>query len=236
MADYAGATMHGVSGILLALISRNSTGVGQQVDVAYLDSTFALLSAVPGIRDYFVGSDEPRRGGNVFSGDYAYYAVYKTLDNKWITVGCMEPWLWDNFCEALERPDLKSAKMNIEDFQNPASHEAVKVKKEIQGIIAQKNQKDWVSLLDKYDVCIGEVNNFSEAVSHPQIKHREMVVDLDDGRVEGGKQPGIAIKLSETPGKIRGRPPKIGEHTKLILDGLGYNKVDLRHLQKVGAI
>ncbi|MEC9247575.1 MAG: CaiB/BaiF CoA-transferase family protein [Pseudomonadota bacterium] len=236
VADYAGATMHGVAGILLALIARSSTGCGQQVDIAYLDSAFALLSAVPGIRNYFVGSKEPRRGDNVFSGDYAYYCVYQTSDNKWITVGCMEPWLWENFCDALNRPDFKNAKMRTEDFENPASDRAKEVKREIEKIIGKKTREEWIALFEEHDVCVGEVNDFSEAISDPQLSSRQMVLDLGDQRVEGGKQPGVAIKLSETPGKIRGRPPEIGEHTDSILNSLGYTMTECKKFREIGAI
>ena len=234
--DYAGATMHGVVGILLGLIARNLTGRGQHVDVAYLDTTFSLLSAVPGIRNYFVGGANPRRGHNVFSGDYAYYTVYKTGDSKWISVGCMEPWLWDNFCEAIGREDFKVHKMKTEDFQKIAPKESRWVKKEIEAIILGKTRDEWVSIFNDYDVCVGEVKDMSEVVLDEQIRHREMVIGLDDPRVVGGKQPGIAIKLSETPGRVRSRPPAIGEHTESVLRSIGCSKRELENLRKVGAI
>src|ERR671924_1124573 len=53
IADYAGATMHGALGIMLALFARERTGRGQYVDVAYLDTTVHLLAATPNMRFFF---------------------------------------------------------------------------------------------------------------------------------------------------------------------------------------
>ena len=148
----------------------------------------------------------------------------------------MEPWLWENFCDALNRPDFKEAKMRTEDFENPASDRAKEVKKEIEKIIVKKTREEWIALFEEHDVCVGEVNDFSEAVSDPQLGSRKMVLDSDDQRVEGGKQPGLAIKLSETPGEIRGRPPEVGEHTHSILNSLGYTMTECKKFRKIGAI
>jgi len=234
--DYAGATMHGVIGILLALFARQSTGRGQHVDVSYLDTSFALLAAVPGIRNFFIGGPEPHRGENVFSGDQAYYTVYPTQDGKWFSVGCMEPWLWNNFCDALQRPDLKKYHLQTDDFQNPASDEQRQVKTELDAIMQTKTCAQWVDFFADVDVCVGEVNGLGEEMSDPQLQHREMIVPVDDERLSDAKQPGISIKLSDTPGKIHSRPPKLGEHTDEIIADLGRSLEQIADLRSSGVI
>src|SRR2546426_685478 len=62
VADYAGASMHGVTGIMFALFARERTGKGQFVDVSYLDTTISLLAATPNVRDYFADDVIPGRG------------------------------------------------------------------------------------------------------------------------------------------------------------------------------
>ena len=111
VADYAGASLHGVMGIMFALYARERTGKGQHVDVSYLDTTIALLAATPNVRDYFADGTVPGRGLGVFGGNYAYYGVYETKDGKSLSIACTEPWLWENFCDAVGRPHLKSCAM-----------------------------------------------------------------------------------------------------------------------------
>src|SRR5215510_15054674 len=107
VADYAGASLHGALGIALALFARERTGRGQHVDVSYLDTTVSLLAATPNMRFFFSDGIAPRRGEGFLGGSYPYYAIYETRDGKLLTIGCTEPWLWENFCNAIGRPDFK---------------------------------------------------------------------------------------------------------------------------------
>src|SRR5947209_2485522 len=107
VADYAGASLHGALGIMLALFARERTGRGQHVDVSYLDTTVSLLAATPNLRFLFSDGLAPRRGEGFLGGSYPYYAIYSTRDDKLLTIGCTEPWLWENFCTAIGRPDFK---------------------------------------------------------------------------------------------------------------------------------
>ncbi|MEM7543880.1 MAG: CaiB/BaiF CoA-transferase family protein, partial [Pseudomonadota bacterium] len=232
--DYGGATMHGVIGVLLALLARQSTGRGQHVDVSYLDTSFALLGAVPGIRNYFVGGPEPQRGRHVFGGTQPYYTVYPTKDKQWLSVGCMEPWLWNNFCDAIERPDFKAHRMQVNHFQAPADAAQLAVKAEIAAIMTQRTRAEWVNFFADKDVCVGEVNGLADAMNDAQLQHRDMVVPVVDETDD--LQPGIAIKLSETPGAIKSKPPTIGEHTDSILQSLGHSAEEVAALRANGVI
>src|SRR4029453_11115433 len=107
VAAYAGPSLHGALGIMLALFARERTGRGQHVDVSYLDTTVSLLAATPNMRFFFSVGLAPRRGEGFLGGSYPYYAIYETRDGKLLTVGCTEPWLWENFCNAIGRPDFK---------------------------------------------------------------------------------------------------------------------------------
>ncbi|MGE0487487.1 MAG: CaiB/BaiF CoA transferase family protein [Gammaproteobacteria bacterium] len=236
IADYAGASLHGVIGILLALLARAQTGRGQHVDVSYLDTAFALLMAVPGVREALIGGAPVRRGENVFAGQHPYYAVYPTLDGRWLSVGCMEPWLWDNFCDAVGRPDLKPARMRREDFSSPPSAQQCAAKRELEALMRTRTLEDWLARLAAADVCIGEVNDLAGAFADPQLRHRGMLVPRDDDRVPGAMQPGIAIKLSETPGRIRSAPPRTGADTHAVLRDLGYGDADIAALRADGVV
>jgi crotonobetainyl-CoA:carnitine CoA-transferase CaiB-like acyl-CoA transferase len=109
VADYGGASMHGALGVMFALFARERTGRGQLVDVSYLDATISLLSAVPSFMAFFGGGPEPRRGVGTYDGSRPFYTTYVCADGKLLSIGCTEPHLWHNFCDAVDRPDLRSA-------------------------------------------------------------------------------------------------------------------------------
>src|SRR5437899_3463997 len=121
IADYAGASLHGALGIVLALFARERTGRGQQVDVSYLDTTLELLAATPNMRYFFSDGVAPRRGAGFLGGSYPYYAIYETRDGKLLTIGCTEPWLWENFCRAIGRPELARFARRSDQFVRPAN-------------------------------------------------------------------------------------------------------------------
>lgn len=233
--DYAGATMHGVVGVLLALLSRERSGEGQHVDVSYLDSSIALLSAAPNMWDYFE-NNHIASGDGMFSGDYAYYTSYQTKDEKWLSIGCTEPWLWHNFCDAVGRSDLKSAAFKRNHFHDPGEEIQSAAQEEVTKIMMTKTRDEWFELLTKADVCVGKINNVDEVFRDPQVVHREMILETEHPVAGTIRQPGIPIKLSKTPGVVHAFPPYAGEHTEEILTSLGYGKDEIQNLRKEGIV
>ena len=232
IADYAGASMHGVTGIMFALFARERTGKGQLVDVSYLDTTISLLAATPNVRDYFSEGTIPGRGKGVFGGGFAYYSVYNTKDNKQLSIGCTEPWLWNNLCDTLERPEWKDCGMKIGDFSQTTTERHQQVRQELQAVLMTKTRDEWYDLLAKADVCVGKVYDVPEVFEDPHVRHRQMAVELDHPQAGKVTQAGIAVKLSDTPGSIRSFAPSIGEHTEAVLSGLGYSPDKIAELRE----
>ncbi|MEK7700887.1 MAG: CaiB/BaiF CoA-transferase family protein [candidate division NC10 bacterium] len=236
VADYAGASLHGALGIALALFARERTGRGQHVDVAYLDTSVSLLAATPNMRFFFSDGLAPRRGEGFLGGSYPYYAIYETRDGKLLTIGCTEPWLWENFCKAIGRPDFTRFARRHDQFVRAANAEEEAARREIEAIIRTRDRDDWYEFLVKADVCVGKVYDVEEMVRDPQINHRQMIVDAQHpthGRV---RQVGIAIKLSDTPGTIRHAAPMPSEHTEEVLQGLGMPAAEIARLREKGVI
>jgi crotonobetainyl-CoA:carnitine CoA-transferase CaiB-like acyl-CoA transferase len=232
VADYAGASLHGALGIVLALYARERTGRGQHVDISYLDTTLSLLAATPNMRFFFSDGVAPRRGEGFLGGSYPYYAIYETRDKKLLTIGCTEPWLWENFCKAIGHPEYTRFARQPDQFVRAANAEESAARDAIEGIIRTRDRDDWYEFLVKHDVCVGKVYDVEEMVADPQINHRQMIVDVEHpthGRV---RQFGIAIKLSDTPGTIRTAAPLSGEHTEAILKDLGLGTDDIAGLRQ----
>src|SRR5437867_980130 len=232
IADYAGASLHGALGIVLALYGRERTGRGQHVDVSYLDTSLSLLAATPNMRFFFSDGQAPRRGAGFLGGSYPYYAIYETKDAKLLTIGCTEPWLWENFCKAIGRPDFVRFARKPDQFVRAANAEEDAARREIESIMRTRTRDEWYDFLVKADVCAGKVYDVAEVPTDPQVQHRQMIVEVQHpthGRI---KQVGIAIKLSETPGSIRRAAPASGEHTEDVLKDLGLSAAEIAKLRQ----
>src|SRR6266404_2248770 len=231
VADYAGASLHGALGIMLALFARERTGRGQHVDVSYLDTTISLLAATPNMRFFFSDGAAPRRGQGFLGGSYPYYAIYETRDGKLLTIGCTEPWLWENFCRAIGRPELGRFARRPDQFVRPANAEEEAARREIEAIIRTRDRDEWFDRLVRADVCVGKVYDVGEVVRDPQVTHRQMVVEVEHPKHGTIRQFGIGIKLSDTPGAVVRAAPHRGEHTDEVLATLGLGTDEIRALR-----
>ena len=236
IADYAGASMHSIVGILLALLARQQTGRGQLVDVSYLDTTVSLLAATPVVRDFFLNNRLCGRGEGALGGSYPYYTTYETADGQLLSVGCTEPWLWENFCKAIGREDLTRFALCSEHFASVADSAATWAKQEVQDILRQKTRDDWFTFFQDKNVCVGPVYTVEETFQDPDVRARHMVVDIDDPRYGTVRQAGLAIKLSDTPGSIRHVGPAVGEHTDEVLAALGYSDSERQSLRQTKVV
>jgi len=232
IADYAGASLHGALGVALALFARERTGRGQHVDVSYLDTTVALLAATPNLRYFWSDGIAPRRGAGFLGGSYPYYAIYETRDGKLLTIGCTEPWLWDNFCRAIGRPELRRFARQPDQFVRSANAEEEAARHEIEAIIRTRDRDEWYDLLVQADVCVGKVYDVEEMARDPQVMHRQMIVEVEHPVHGKVKQFGVALKLSDTPGAVRSAAPRRGEHTGEVLASLGLGAGEIRTLRE----
>jgi len=227
VADYAGASLHAVIGILLALMARERTGKGQVVDISYTDGVISLMTRLAS--DYFMSGEVPKRGQSFLSGAYPCYGVYETKDGRYISIGCLEQWLWENLCRALDREDLI-----VQGMAQGEKRE--EVFGELRGIFRTRTRDEWFEELRDKDVCVGKVYELDEVFEDPQVVHRQMVVELDHPIFGKVKQPGIGVKLSDTPGSIRSFCPLLGEHTEAVLGSLGYSAEEVEELKRRGVV
>jgi crotonobetainyl-CoA:carnitine CoA-transferase CaiB-like acyl-CoA transferase len=206
------------------------------VDISYLDATLSLLAATPNLRFFFSDGIAPGRGEGFLGGSYPYYAIYETKDGKLLTIACTEPWLWENFCQAIGRPDFSRFARTPDQFVRAANQEEVRAREEIQAIIRTRTRDEWYDFLVKHDVCAGKVYDVDEVFEDPQVLQRKMLVEMEHPTVGTVKEVGIAIKMSETPGTIRRAGPSRGEHTDEVLGELGMATEEIAALREKGVV
>jgi crotonobetainyl-CoA:carnitine CoA-transferase CaiB-like acyl-CoA transferase len=222
--DIGGALVTAI-GILGAIIERenNPEKKGQYIDIAMTDSVFSFI---PMIAAYHFSKDSSDLI-NILHGDFPFYSVYKTKDNKFISVGIIEAKFWREFCKGLNREDLITNQFTLGEDRE-------KVFKEIQKEFLKKTQEDWMKIFIHLDACVMPVKTFEEAIQDPQLQARNMVVDLDHPKL--GKIQNIAspIKYSRTPLTIRSIGPNIGQNTEEILNSLGYSAEQIKNFKEDG--
>ena len=177
-----------------------------------------------------------RRGEGALGGSFPYYTTYETADGKLLSVGCTEPWLWQNFCTAIGREDLAKFALRSEHFAGLADSAAQQAKKEVQEVLRRKTRDEWCTFFKDKNVCVGPVYTVAEMFQDPQVVARNMVMDIEDSRYGTVRQAGVAIKLSETPGSIRHVGPTVGEHTEAVLETLGYSAAERTQLRQAGTV
>ena len=231
-ADIGGGLVSAI-GILGALFERenNPEKRGQFVDISMTDSVFSFMPMEAA--SYFSRIINKETGDpkipKFLHGEVPFYSVYKTKDNKFLSVGVIEVKFWQELCRGLGRLDLLQ-KGTVQGEEKEVVFE------EIRKEFLKKTQKEWMEIFINRDACVMPVNNFSEACEDPQIKARKMVVNLKHEKL--GEIPNVAspIKMSRTPLYIRSLAPKIGQHTKEILKSLNYSDEDIRTFKKRGII
>ncbi len=226
LADYAGGGMHAAIGVLAALVARSQSGRGQYVDIAMLDGVMLLLAQA--LSAHFTSGRVPRRGSTPMDGAAPPYNRYYTKDGKIITIASMEPWFYANLCHALNCDEYLADQNNKEKW--PAIHAR------FTQLFTTRTRDEWFDHLSKSDICVGKMLTLDELEHDPQIKARNMIVEVETPSGEKVKQVGIAMKFSETPGSIRSVAPTTGQHTEAILADLGYTPEDVIRWRADGAI
>ena len=227
IADLGGGALMALSAITMALLHKEKTGKGQYIDVSMLDGAITWLYAAAS--DYFVSGTVPERGKNRLDGHFAFYNVYETKDNKFLSVGAAEKKFWIELCELVGKPEWIDLHEGPEEVQQH-------LKQEMAELFKQQNQQYWLDLLQTKDTCVGPIYDLNQLYEDPQIIEREMFTTMQHPTAGKIQQIGFSIKFSETPGEIYAHSPILGEHTEEILLQNGYSKENILSLEENGVI
>ncbi len=221
-ADIAGGSLHGVIGLLAAVIQRQVTGLGQQVDISMTDCAFSLHGMAGA--GYLAAGVEPDMENQALNGG-SFYDYYRTRDGRWFSVGSLEPQFMQQFCAAIGRPELAARGLSQRHEDQQA------LKREIAIEFEKRDFSDWSDVFAALDACVEPMLSLSEAVSHPQIQARQLVAQVPRAGKPAQAQMACPIKFSQ------GLPPPkhigaaLGAHTAEVLAALGYSAEDIQRLK-----
>lgn len=197
--------------IQAALLSRVSTGEGQHIDMALLDTQVASLSVLA--MNYLTSEKIPGRLGNAHA-NIVPYQVFKASQGEFI-IACGNDQQFKALCESIERPEL-AVDSRFKQNKGRVMHRDVLVEI-LQQHFMSKPAQVWVERIHAVQVPVGMINNLQQTLEEEQVRFREMVVQIEHPLKKDYVSIGSPIKLSKTPVQYTKAPPFLGEDTDLIL-------------------
>src|SRR5436190_1842170 len=168
IADLAGGALWSATAILAALVGRERTGRGAHLDISMAEGALALLAAELGNLDC---GARPTRGSETLNGGLACYGVYRAKDDRYLSVGALEPKFWIALNTAIGRPP------NVSELLG----DQVKIRGELQAIFLTKTAAEWAAHLAPHDCCVEIIFELEELVDHPLHRAREVFFTIDGG-------------------------------------------------------
>ena len=217
-------------GVSAAYANALKTGRGQKVDTSLFEAAIVQTYWQSAIA--FATGENPEPLGSAHPLN-APYQAFATSDG-WINVGAANQRNWLRLLDVIETPELDADprfSSNLARMQNlPALVE----------ILNEKLQRDttdnWLAKMEAAALPAGPVLGIREMHEDPQAVARDMIVETRHAVAGDVKTIGHPVKFSETPAKVAKAAPVLGQHSREVLEQLGYDREMVAGLIKSGAV
>ena len=196
-------------GVGMALYHREKTGEGQHIEVSMFDVIFSLLENA--IVNYTMGGFIPERNGNV-DPSIAPFDVYACKDG-FVALGVGNDKLFNKFANIIGHQELLEDE-RYKDNVSRCDNYIPDLQNLIREWCADYTKSEIEDIMDEAGIPCGPVLNVKEAIEHPHIQARDMMVHCEHPTVGDMYFQGCVIKLSETPGEVETAPPLVGQHNR----------------------
>lgn len=196
--------LHGLSGVLMALLRRKDTGRGDYIDVSMHEALIASCANVVG--STFAENKHPDVKQQRTTGGSAFYRVYDTSDGRQLVLAGQEMKFIKNLLGALGKPEMAPL------CEWPGAHQKPVVDF-LAATFRGKPLAHWMTWLDTLDICYGPVNTLPEAIADANLAKRGMIVTDGQGR----KHFAPVVRFQDEPSQPLYREPLLGEHTEEVL-------------------
>jgi formyl-CoA transferase len=232
---YLADTMAGVYGAAGAMIALREVevngGRGQVIDLPLLDPLFAVLGP-QAANHRLTGKVKPRTGNR--STNAAPRNAYRCKDGKYVGLSASIQKMAERVFRAVGRPDL------VDNPRYRTNADRVKHAEELDAIIgafvAERTQAENVAYFEQAEVTIGPIYDISQIVEDPHVIAREILADYPDADMGAFPMHHVVPRLLATPGSLRTPAPRLGEHNRELLAGIGVDEAAYSRLAAAGAI
>jgi crotonobetainyl-CoA:carnitine CoA-transferase CaiB-like acyl-CoA transferase len=196
--------LQGLSAVLMALLRRKETGLGDYIDISMYDS---MVSACVNVLGPAMAENRQQIAKHErTTGGAAFYRIYRTSDDRYLTLAGQEEKFVRNLLEAVGRSDFVGLCL-----QGPGPHQAPVIAY-FENMFRARPLAHWIEWLANLDVCFGPVQTFPEMLADPQLQARGMIVTDDHGR----KHIASPIRFANEPAQIDLRIPALGRDTAAV--------------------
>ena len=205
-----GSGLYSVVGILSALYSREKTQKGQHIDLSLLDVQISLLTYMATMQT--LSGIDPEPIGNAHFVHVPYNSF--TTSDGFVVIAVITDEFWQSLKSVVKVGTLDDSKFDssIDRLKNQAF-----IENELNKVLSTQTSDHWIDKLNKAKVPCAPINKFSDALNDEQVKHRNMIVEVE--HPDGGfvKMPGNPVKMSYTNEESYSSPPHLGTNTREIL-------------------
>src|SRR5919201_197712 len=213
-----------------ALVHRFRTGAGQHLDVNLLASTLSLLPDP--VAQYFDTGQAPPRLGNR-NANLTPAEAYPTKDGM-IQVVMMNPDQYDRFCKALGDPTLATDSRFATNDARLTNYDDFRAR--VERALADGTTTEWLERFERASIAAGPVYEFDEVFADAQVKHLQLVAEVEQPAYGTARMLTFPVRASATPAAIRRAAPLLGEHTAEVLGEIGVTPPEIERLAAAGTV
>ena len=225
------AALHMVAGIMAALLHREKTGEGQELEFSLYNTGVWTLGA--DIQAHLV--DQPMPKLHRTEVPQPLTNVYHTKDDRWLQVFMTQSDVfWPDFCRALGKTELENdPRFNSRDAREENCVELIRILDET---FATKTMAEWEKSLRENNCICGRVQTPAETVNDPQALANDFFVEIEHPIAGKLKLVNTPVKFRQNPASVQGPAPELAQHTEEVLLEIGYSWEDIARLKDEGTI
>ncbi len=225
------AVAYGGVAVLAALDQRRRTGEGCFIDLSQYEAGLQFIGG--GLLDYSANGVVADREGNR-DPVAAPHGCFPCRDDQWCAISCWSDEEWGRFCRAAGQVDWLADARFASAAERKEHEDALNL---LIGAWTSAQSSDWImEHLQRHGVHAAKVNSMRDLFSDPQVAFREVWQEREHAEIGRHHYRMVSYQLSETPGRVRGAAPCLGEHNEeAFLDWLKLSEEEYRDFEELGA-
>jgi crotonobetainyl-CoA:carnitine CoA-transferase CaiB-like acyl-CoA transferase len=222
------AGIFAAQGVLVALLERGASGKGQWLHTSLLEAMVYMMDFQTS--RWLIDGEIPGQAGNYHPTSIPT-GVYKARDG-YMNIAVFGSKIWERFCEILGAPEWIADQRYRDKAGRSVNRDSLNA--EINRRLAAHDRAYWIEQFNEGGVACGQINDVRDVFEEPQVKHLQMVREVESARLGKQRLVGQPVQLERTPSIIARAAPRRGEHTEEVLGELGLESPELERMRAKG--